>query len=196
MKRFAGYALVVIASLATLYLLWLLRAVVGVFVLSLFFAATVRPIISRLKRRGLRTPLALGITYAGIVLFFVLLVAALSRPLSVEMQALIDAFGSQYDTGHARWSVGTGFQKLVAAQLPPPNDLYESLAADDGRVLVNALFRVGQTAGAVIAALVLVMVISIYWTLDQAHFERVWLALVAPEHRARAREIWRATEWG
>lgn len=85
---------------------------------------------------------------------------------------------------------------MVAAQLPPPNDLYESLAADDGRVLVNALLRVGQTVGTVVAALVLVMVISIYWTLDQAHFERVWLALVKPEHRARAREIWRATEWG
>lgn len=196
MRRFAGYTLVVMATLATLYLLWLLHAVVGVFVLSLFFAATVRPIISRLKRRGLRTGIALGLTYAGIVLFFVLLAAALNGPLSLESQALIDAFGSQYDTGHARWSVGTGFQKMVAAQLPPPNDLYESLAADDGRVLVNALLRVGQTVGTVVAALVLVMVISIYWTLDQAHFERVWLALVKPEHRARAREIWRATEWG
>src|SRR5690606_36126689 len=34
------------------------------------------------------------------------------------------------------------------------------------------------------------------WTIDQARFERLWLSLVAPHRRVRAREIWRATEWG
>jgi putative permease len=196
MKQVARYALIVLATLATLYLLWLLHAVVGIFVLSLFFAATVRPIINRLKGRGMRTGIALALTYGGLVLFLVLIVLTLSRPLTVEGQALINSLGNIYDSGRARWAVGTGVQQMIASQFPPPNDLYESLAADDGRVLANVLLRAGQTVGTVAAALVLVMIISIYWTIDQAHFERVWLALVRPEHRARAREIWRTTEWG
>jgi putative permease len=195
-RRFAGYVLVVVATLATLYLLWLLRAVAGVFVLSLFFAAAVRPIINRLKQRGLKPGLALGLTYAGIIAFVVLMVVMLSRPLSFEARFLVDALGRTYDTGYARWSVGSSFQQLVAARLPPPNVLYESLAAEEGRVLANALLTAGQAVSMVVAALVLVMVVSIYWTLDQAHFERAWLSLVKPDQRARARDIWRATEWG
>lgn len=196
MKRFAAYLLVVAATLALLYLLWLLRAVVGVFVLSLFFAAAVRPIITRLKQRGLRTGLALALTYGVIILFVVLTLVAVSQPLVAEGQELANTLGRSYDVNYARWANGSEFQQMVTARLPHPNDLYESLAAEEGRVLANALITVGQTVGTVVAALVLVVVVSIYWTVDQAHFERVWLSLVRPDHRARAREIWRATEWG
>lgn len=196
MRRFAAYVLVVAVTLALLYLLWLLRAVVGIFVLSLFFAAAVRPIITRLKQRGLRTGLALALTYGGLILLTLLTVVAISQPLLIEGQELADALGRSYDMGYARWSSGSEFQQLVTGRLPQPNDLYESLAAEEGRVLANALLSAGQTVGAVIAALVLVVVVSIYWTVDQAHFERVWLSLVRPSERARAREVWRATEWG
>jgi putative permease len=195
-KRFAAYLLVVAATLALLYLLWLLRAVVGVFVLSLFFAAAVRPIITRLKQRGLRTGLALALTYGVIILFVVLTLVAVSQPLVAEGQELANTLGRSYDVNYARWANGSEFQQMVTARLPHPNDLYESLAAEEGRVLANLLITVGQTIGTVIAALVLVVVVSIYWTVDQVHFERVWLSLVRPDQRARAREIWRATEWG
>jgi putative permease len=195
-KRFAAYVLVVAATLALLYLLWLLRAVVGVFVLSLFFAAAVRPIITRLKQRGLRTGLALALTYGVIILFVMLTLVAVSQPLVAEGQELANTLGRSYDVNYARWANGSEFQQMVTARLPHPNDLYESLAAEEGRVLANLLITVGQTIGTVIAALVLVVVVSIYWTVDQVHFERVWLSLVRPDQRARAREIWRATEWG
>lgn len=196
MKRLALYTIVVGATLSLLYLVWLLRSVVGVFVLSLFAAATLRPIIRRLRERGAPGGLALALTYGGLVLFLVLAIVLLIRPLTTETQLLLDAASRNYDRFYASWSVGSTFEQAIAGQLPPPNELYESLTANDGLVLANALLSVGQTVGSVMGALALVLVISLYWTLDQAHFERLWLSLVPPDRRSRAREIWRATEWG
>jgi len=196
MKRLAYYTIVVGVTLSLLYLTWLLRSVVGIFVLSLFAAATLRPIIRRLRERGLPNWLALAVTYGSLILLIVAAVVLLLRPLTTEAQALIEALGRNYDIGYARWSVGSSFEQAVASRLPSPDDLYASLTADEGRVLAQILLTIGQTAGTVAGALGLVLVVSLYWTIDQARFERLWLSLVAPSRRVRARTIWRTTEWG
>lgn len=196
MKRLAFYTIVVGATLSLLYLAWLWRSVVGVFVLSLFAAATLRPIIRRLRERRLPHGLALALTYGGLIILIVASIVLLIRPLTTEAQELIEALGRGYDLGYARWSVGSSFEQAVSSRLPSPNDLYESLTADEGRVLAQGLLTIGQTVGTVVGALGLVLVVSLYWTIDQARFERLWLSLVAPHRRVRAREIWRATEWG
>lgn len=196
MKRLALYTVIVGATLSLLYLVWLLRTVAGIFVLSLFAAATLRPIIRRLHERGAPNWLAMALTYGGLLLLAALAAVLLLQPLTTEAQELINTFGRNYDTGYARWSAGSSFQQAVASRLPRPNDLYEALTANEGRLLAQGLLTIGQTVGTVAGTLALVLVVSLYWTLDQAHFERLWLSLVAPSQRVRARAIWRATEWG
>jgi predicted PurR-regulated permease PerM len=45
-----------------------------------------------------------------------------------------------------------------------------------------------------IVNLVVVVVLSIYWSIDRVHFERLWLSLLAVDVRLEARDIWRAIE--
>ncbi|NTU75884.1 MAG: AI-2E family transporter, partial [Anaerolineaceae bacterium] len=41
-----------------------------------------------------------------------------------------------------------------------------------------------------------VIFLSIYWSLDKVHFERLWLSLLPPQNRRKAREIWSGIEKG
>src|SRR5690606_38289295 len=120
------------------------------FVLSLFAAATLRPIIRRLRERRLPHGLALALTYGGLIILIVASIVLLIRPLTTEAQELIEAVGRGYDLSYARWSVGSSFEQAVASRLPSPNDLYESLTADEGRVLAQGLLSIGQTVGTVV----------------------------------------------
>jgi hypothetical protein len=47
-----------------------------------------------------------------------------------------------------------------------------------------------------ISHLLLILVLSLYWSSDQVRFERLWLSLLRSEQRARARTIWRDAEAG
>ncbi len=40
----------------------------------------------------------------------------------------------------------------------------------------------------------IIVVLSLYWSIDRVHFERLWLSLLDVEKRQRARETWRAIE--
>ncbi|MCZ7672142.1 MAG: AI-2E family transporter [Chloroflexi bacterium] len=39
-----------------------------------------------------------------------------------------------------------------------------------------------------------ILFLSLYWSLDRVRFERLWLSLLPPEQRARARDIWQTIE--
>ena len=69
-------------------------------------------------------------------------------------------------------------------------------AAGDGWEVgvVKTLFGLTLSAAGVIFDVLLVVVMSIYWSLDRVHFERLWLSLLATATRTPARQIWRAIE--
>ena len=56
----------------------------------------------------------------------------------------------------------------------------------------------GITLGAfdLLGQLMIVLVLSVYWSADQEHFKRLWLSLLPFERRARARLIWQTLESG
>jgi predicted PurR-regulated permease PerM len=60
--------------------------------------------------------------------------------------------------------------------------------------VVKTLFGLTLSAAGVIFDVLLVVVMSIYWSLDQVHFERLWLSLLGATTRTPARQIWRAIE--
>jgi predicted PurR-regulated permease PerM len=85
-------------------------------------------------------------------------------------------------------------RKAIARQLLPPDELYAALT--DGRG--NAVFQgaVGMTFGlfGAVINLIVVLVISIYWSVDRVHFERLWLSLLPSGERAWTRDLWRNIE--
>lgn len=189
-------ALVALATAASLFLLWYFRAVIILFLLSLFTAAAVRPIIERLNKRGLPNLVSISITYlvgagiAGLWLFVV------SRFLIGEVQTLLNQVANRYQTLHLGWLEGTPLQQGISARLPTPERLSEAIAAQDGTILAQALFTIIRSTAAAVGSIVIVLVLSVYWSVDHANFQRSWLSLIPAGKRRRAREMWHAVEDG
>lgn len=196
MKRLAGYTAVVIATLSLLIVLWEFRAVVALFVLSLLAAATVRPLIERVVKAGLPLPVAMLLIYITLLGIVVLSLYAIRDSLIAEVQTLANYLAITYETRYPLWLEGTSAQQAIATRLPPPEQVYEVLAGQEGDAMARALFGITQGIFTALGGLALVLVLSIYWSVDRERFERLWLSLLPAAQRVRARDIWRAIETG
>ena len=196
MKRLAGYTAAVIATLSLLIVLWEFRAVVGLFVLSLLAAAAVRPLIERVVKVGLPLPLAMLLIYIALLGVVVLSLYAIRDSLIAEVQVLANYVAITYETRYPLWLEGNAAQQALATRLPPPEQIYEVLAGQEGDAMARALFGITQGVFAALGGLALVLVLSIYWSVDRERFERLWLSVLPAAQRARARDIWRAIETG
>ncbi len=187
------HALVVLATLAALALAWQLRAVLLTFVLSLAVAATFRPTIAGLMRRGVPLPVALALAYGAALLLLAALVGLAAGPIVREAQEVLQGATDLYDQLHAEWPQGTSAQRTLVQLLPPSRVLYDALEAQASMIATTLL---GLATGVidVIVEVGIVLILSIYWSLDQGHFERLWLALLPIRVRQRARRLWRELE--
>lgn len=196
MRQLAGYAAIVIATLAGLFVLWQFRAVAGVFVLSLVAAATVRPIIARLTARGVPQAAAMLLTYLVGLGLIVSVLFLFGNALMGEVERIANETAVTYESTRLRWMDGSDFEKALYARMPPPEELYSSITGKEGGAVMLGLFGVTRGLLSILGGLLLVLVLSIYWSSDQNHFERLWLSLLPAEQRVRARDIWRAVELG
>ena len=196
MKRLALHTAVVMATLAVLLLLWEVRLVLLAFVLSLFMAAYVRPLVERLARRGLPVVPAMVLIYLSAVGFIVLVLFLLNDIFVTEFRTLSNDLAVAYERLQPAWLEGNAFQQIVASRLPPPDELFALLTAEEGRPLATTVLMFLQAIGTAAGGLILVLALSVYWSADREHFERLWLSLLRPGRRIRARNIWRATELG
>jgi predicted PurR-regulated permease PerM len=195
-KRLAGYTAVVIATLGLLVVLWEFRAVVALFVLSLLAASAVRPLIERVVKIGLPLPIAMLLIYIALLGVVVLSLYAIWDSLIAEVQTLANYVAITYETRYPLWLEGSAAQQAIATRLPPPEQIYEALAGQEGGATVRALLGITQGVFAGLGGLALVLVLSIYWSVDRERFERLWLSLLPAAQRARARDIWRSIETG
>jgi len=194
MKRLAIYVAVIAVTIAALVLAWQFRSVLILLLLSLMVAAALRPSAEFLMARGVRESLAWLLVYLGLFGSIALALFFLSGRLLNELQLLSNYLVVIYDSTFQRWSASDGLLNAVAQRLPPPDRLPEVLAGPSGLSILRLLFGVTQSAVAVLAGLVIIVVLSLYWSSDRAHFERLWLSLLPANQRVEARSIWRQTE--
>jgi len=57
-----------------------------------------------------------------------------------------------------------------------------------------ALLGFTQDIGKIVSGAFIILFLSIYWSVGQIHFERLWLSLLPSGQRKQARSIWRAVE--
>jgi len=196
MKRVAFVALLILATVTGLVLLWQFRHVLVLFVFSLAVAAAFRPSIDWLHERRLPRGLAMLVTY-GLTLGVLALVGLLmGSTLIVEIQDAGNNLALGYQGIQTTWPTGTAAQQFIGEQLPPRTELSEAVAAGQGRELANALLGIGVGVAQVVSEAALVLVLSIYWGIDQVHFERLWLSALPAPQRVRARRMWRSIEKG
>jgi len=218
MRRLALDCALVLATLAGLSVFWELRGAALIFFLSLGTSAALRPAIEQLHRWGLPKTLALLVTYLGCVLGVVGLTLALSFPLTRDVQQLAGDFHKAYEAVNDQWPTGNAFQRAIARRMPPWQDLqrvsWRSASAavadktigetDPVKVKADSPWWTPHAVQTVIGAtwgffgtilnLLIIVVLSLYWSIDRVHFERLWLSLLGVEQRKRARETWRAIE--
>ncbi len=190
MKHLALTITTTLATLALILLMWQLRSIVFLFLFSIIIAGTVRSPIDRLIQRGSKPWLAMTISYGLLLIFAIGLPVMLSIPLANEIDALSQELTQLYTEGYS----------LVQSNALTGNSLLDSLPNSEvvGQFLLDnqpaALVRLGlgitQGFAFFLGQASLAIVLSIYWTADQLHFERLWLSLLAPNQRTRMRDLW------
>jgi predicted PurR-regulated permease PerM len=95
-----------------------------------------------------------------------------------------------------QWPSGAPFQQIIAKQLPPPQDVYNALTGEQGTQVLQGFLGIASGFFGGLTKFAIVLVLSIYWSIDRQHFERLWISLLPADRRRRAREVWRDLEDG
>jgi predicted PurR-regulated permease PerM len=192
--RLAKVTALVLATILGLVALWELRGPLLIFLLSLVVAAAARVPVDSLIRLGLPKSVALAATYGlGLLTLAGLLVAVLFL-LSGELPRATEDFKRLYDDAARHVASVPWIRRVVNERLPPADQLLTTLVGRHGE---QAARLVLGTAFGVLSAgvdVVFVIVLSIYWTIDHAYFEGLWLSLLPLPRRISARTLWRTLE--
>ncbi len=60
--------------------------------------------------------------------------------------------------------------------------------------MLPAILGFTQGIGGIVSGGIVILFLSIYWSINQIHFERLWLSLLPSGQRKQARNIWRTIE--
>jgi len=193
-KQLVMFCVAVMTTVLALVVLWQFRIVVVYVLISLALAAALRPLVSRLVGRGF------GVRVAWILLYLVAL-CSFSFILFLSSETAIDEIEQFTHTVSVQdawmlpvWLEGSSFQQALAARLPPPSKLFEALTGDQGQLVLPVLLGFTQGIAGVVSGVLIILFLSIYWSIHQIHFERLWLSLLPSDQRKQARGIWRTVE--
>lgn len=183
----------VMTTLLTLVLLWQFRVVVIYVLISLVLAATVHTSARSESRRSFMTRLLLILLYVISVGVFGLLILQVGRLVISDLQELAQTILAQSTWLLPAWLEGGLFQQALNRWLPAPDGLFEAITSQR-ELMLSAILGFTQGVGGIVSALFVILFLSIYWSINRNHFERLWLSLLPSEQRARARDIWRTLE--
>ncbi len=193
-KKLVMVGVAVMATLLALVVFWQFRIVVVYILISLALGAALHPLFERLVGRKFIGRMAWILLYLVILGSFGLLIFLAGRAAVVEIQQLGQSVSVQNAWKLPLWLEGGPFQKTLFAQLPPPAKLFEAVTGDKGQLVLPTILGFAQGIGGFLTAVIVVLLLSIYWSINQIHFERLWLSLLPSAQRTQARGIWRVIE--
>jgi len=192
-KRIVVIGTAVMTTLLASVVLWQFRTVVIYVLISLALAATVRPLVRRESRHSFVARLPLILLYVVSIGIFGLLIFFVGRLLLGDLQQLTQTISVQSTWVLPARLEGGLFRQALARWLPTPDKLFEAITSQR-QLMLSAVLRFTQGIGGIVSGLFIILFLSIYWSINQNHFERLWLSLLPSEQRTRAREIWRVLE--
>ncbi len=193
-KQVVVFGTAVMTTLLVLAVVWQFRIVVIYVLISLALAATVRPFLTGWSRRSLVTRLGLSLLYMvslGAFGFFIFLAG---RFAIADIQHIAQTLSVQGVWRLPAWLEGSSFQLLLVAWLPTPDKLFVAITGEQGQLVLPAVLGFTQGIGGVVSGVLVILFLSIYWSINQIHFERLWLSLLPSGQRKQARGIWRTVE--
>jgi predicted PurR-regulated permease PerM len=193
-KHLIGIGTAIMTTLLGLYLLWQFRTVVVYVLVSLAFAAAVRPFITYQAKQGRARRLALIALYlVALGGFLFLFFLSVSWAIS-DIQELAEQVSIQNAWRQPAWLPGNALQELLDERLPPPSEVFAAITGEQGQLVLPVVLGFTQGVFSLLSAGLIVLFLSLYWSMDQIHFERLWLSLLPPGQRQSMRAIWRAIE--
>ncbi|MBA4421009.1 MAG: hypothetical protein C0391_07655 [Anaerolinea sp.] len=184
----------VMTTLLALLVLWQFRIVVIYVLISLILAAAVRPLALRLRSKRFVVRIAWSLLFLiGLGSFSFLLFTTVKLAGS-EFQMLAQSLSERDAWTLPLWLEGSAFQQTLIEQLPPPSLLSQAISGDQGQLVLPAILGLMKGIGGLVTGILIILFLSIYWVINQIHFERLWLSLLPPGQRKQARGIWRTIE--
>jgi predicted PurR-regulated permease PerM len=193
-RRIAATTAIAVGTLALAALIYLLRDIFLLLFLGIVVAAALQPWHVMLSRWGIPKGLAVLLIYLVLLAGFVLITLIVGPVLMEQISTFATALPATYASirSHLQASATTPFH-LIGQGLPPFERLTQTLTDVAPRFYESA---VDVTKGLVElpAYFVTVLAIGFYWTIELPRFERLFLSLLAVQHRPRALNIWHEIE--
>jgi putative permease len=193
-KKLVVFGMAVMTTLLALVVLWQFRTVVVYVLISLMLAAALRPLFNRLAGRRLVVRLAWILLYLVALGSLGFLLFLTTEAAIKEIQQLGHTIAVQDKWVLPVWLEGSSFQGVLLARLPPPSKLFEAITGSQGQLVLPAILGFTQGIGSILSGVIVILFLSIYWSINQIHFERLWLSLLPSGQRKQARGIWRTVE--
>jgi predicted PurR-regulated permease PerM len=193
-KQIIRIGAAVMTTLLALVILWQFRIVVVYVLISLAFAAALRPLVGRLARQGFLVRAGWILVYLVALGSFGFLLFLTTQAAINEIQQLAHNVSAQDAWKLPVWLEGSSFQQALVASLPPPSKLFAAVTGDQGQLVLPALLGFSENILSLVSGILVILFLSIYWSINQIHFERLWLSLLHSGQRKQARGIWRTVE--
>jgi predicted PurR-regulated permease PerM len=175
-KQLVGFAIAVMTTLLALVVLWQFRIAVVYVLISLTLAAALRPLVNRLVGRSFMVRMAWISLYLVALASFGFLLFLTSEIAINELQQLAQTVSVQDEWRLPVWLEGSPFQQALVGRLPPPSKLFEAVTGSQGQLVLPAILGLSQGIGSVVSGVFIILFLSIYWSISQIHFERLWLS--------------------
>jgi predicted PurR-regulated permease PerM len=193
-KQILRIGMAVMTTLLLLVVLWRFQTVVLYVLISLILSATLRPLVIRLVGARIWERVAWICAYLVALSSFGFLFYLTGQTAIHEIQQLSHTVSVQDVWQLPVWLRGSSVQQILNTWLPPPSQLFEAVTGSQGQHVLPAILGFTQGFGNVAGGLVIILFLSIYWSMSQIHFERLWLSLLPSGQRKQARGIWRTVE--
>ena len=182
--------------LGAFFLLWQLRSFIGWFVIALFLAAVLNPVVNWLQRRHrlIKRPLAIVLTYVGLVVALLVMVVILLPVLIDQIQGLTTfvAAVAQAPEGPTEYLKGLAQQYRLGWVFERFGDQLRDIRSQLGKAASNFLLSTGDvivSAAGFVAALVSILTLTFFLILGSERYLNAGVQLFAEAHRPLVRRL-------
>ena len=182
--------------LGALFLLWQIRTFIGWFVIALFLAAVLNPAVNWLQHRHrlIKRPLAIGLTYLG-VLVALLLVVGIFVPVLVDQINGLTKFvttAANAPEGPTEYIKGLAQENGLGGLFERFSDQLKDLRDELGALLRNLFSSTGAiavSAAGFVAALATVLTLTFFLLLGSERYVNASVGLFPEAHQPLVRRI-------
>jgi predicted PurR-regulated permease PerM len=196
MRTVAIALLTTAAVLGALFLLWQVRTFVSWFVIALFLAAVLNPAVNWLQRRFrlINRPLAIGLTYLGVLVALILVVGIFVPVLTDQINGFIKfvTTAANAPEGPTEYIRGLAKQNGLGGFVQRFDEQLDELRKQLGGVLQNLLSSSGQIVvsfAEMIAALATVLTLTFFLLLGSERYVNAGVGLFPEAHQPLVRRL-------